>query len=75
MSPHRNTQRLKELMSLHSLTCKDVAVLLDRSEQTVREWRCRNYGNINDNNLELLELKLKLSAREDDAPAKRGAHV
>lgn len=58
MSPHPNTQRLKELMSLHRLSCADVALMLNRSEQTVREWRCRNHGNINNNNLELLELKL-----------------
>jgi transcriptional regulator with XRE-family HTH domain len=58
MSPHSNTQRLKELMSQHELRISDVAKLLGRSPQTVKEWRCQNDNNISNNNLELLSLKL-----------------
>ncbi len=56
--PHPNRERLKELMAQYDLQPKDVALLLTRSTQTVYEWLCVNDNNINDNNLELLELKL-----------------
>jgi transcriptional regulator with XRE-family HTH domain len=59
MSGPTNTQRLRELMTEHSLSPEAVAKLLGRSAQTVREWRCANANNISDNNLELLEFKLK----------------
>lgn len=65
MTTPANTQRLKELMSQHNLTPKDVAELLGRSVQTVWEWRCANNTTISDNNLELLELKL--AARSNHA--------
>lgn len=58
MSSAANTQRLKELMSQYKLSIADVAVLLGRSQQTVKEWRCQNAKNISTNNLQLLELKL-----------------
>lgn len=58
MSSPSNTQRLKDLMSRHSLSCKDVAILLNRSLQSVYEWRCPNARTISDNLLELLEMKL-----------------
>lgn len=58
MPPDPNTQRLKALMSEHNLRIADVAELLDRSVQTVKEWRCQNSRNISKNNLELLESKL-----------------
>lgn len=56
--PNRNTERLKELMAQHHLSAEDVAKLLDRSVQTVNEWRCRNRNNINDGNLALLEARI-----------------
>lgn len=59
MASPSNTQRLKDLMSQHHLSCEQVSSLLGRSLQTVREWRCANSNNISDNNLQLLELKLK----------------
>jgi len=58
MSSPANTQRLKELMTIHDLSISDVAELLERSPQTVKEWRCANDRNISNNNLALLELKL-----------------
>lgn len=58
MASPKNTQRLKDLMAVHSLSCADVAELLKRSVQTVAEWRCANHRIISDNNLELLEFKL-----------------
>lgn len=58
MSSPENTQRLKELMSQHNLSCKDVAEMLNRSVQSVHEWRCQNSRIISDNHLELLRLKL-----------------
>lgn len=58
MHPDPNTQRLKDLMSEYNLRIADVAELLDRSVQTVKEWRCQNSRNISKNNLELLESKL-----------------
>lgn len=64
MSSPANTQRLKELMTLHNLTVADVAELLGRSPQTVKEWRCCNDQNISKNNLELLELKLAKRSAE-----------
>lgn len=60
--PHPNRDRLKTLMAEHGLQPKDVALLLNRSVQTVYEWLCVNDNNINDNNLQLLELKLGQSA-------------
>lgn len=66
MSPNANSQRLKELMSEHNLRIADVAKLLGRSKQTVKEWRCTNGRNINDNNLKLLALEI--AAREVAAP-------
>lgn len=58
MSLPSNTQRLKELMAQHGLSITDVAKILGRSVQTVKEWRCQNAHNISDNNLKLLELTL-----------------
>lgn len=58
MSPSPNTQRLKELMAQHGLSITEVAQILGRSAQTVKEWRCQNAHNISDNNLKLLELTL-----------------
>lgn len=55
-----NTIRLRALMAEHGLSCADVASLLKRSTQTVTEWRCANSRVISQNNLELLELKLRL---------------
>lgn len=60
MSTPPNTKRLKELMSRHNLTCKDVAGMLNRSVSTVMEWRCANSRVISDNHLELLELKISV---------------
>lgn len=58
MASPNNTQRLKDLMDKHRLSPAEVAELLNRSPQTVLEWRCSNHRIISDNNLELLELKL-----------------
>lgn len=64
MSSATNTQRLKELMSLHNLSIDEVADLLSRAPQTVKEWRCQNANNISDNNLQLLELKLAVRSQQ-----------
>lgn len=53
-----NTQRLKELMAKHGLSASDVAAMLNRSVQSVYEWRCVNDRNIPDHLLDLLELRL-----------------
>lgn len=60
MSTPPNTERLKELMHVHRLSCKDVAEILNRSVSTVEEWRCTNSRTISANNLKLLELTLRL---------------
>ncbi|MDX0622852.1 hypothetical protein GOD54_23420 [Sinorhizobium medicae] len=65
MSPHANTQRLKELMSANNLRIADVARILGRSKQTVKEWRCANARTISSNNLKLLEHEI--AAREEVA--------
>lgn len=58
MSTPPNTKLLKELMSQHRLSCKDVAELLDRSVSTVEEWRCASSRTISDSHLALLQLRL-----------------
>ena len=61
MPPSSNTVKLKALMSKHNLRAPDVAKILKRSDQTVREWRCSNANDIPDSLLELLELRLASS--------------
>lgn len=52
--------QLKQLMDEHGLTIEAVAVLLNRSPQTVRIWRCRNVGRqIPEHALELLRARLE----------------
>ena len=58
MTTRNNTQRLKELMSKHDLSAADVARMLNRSVQSVYEWRCINERDIPDQLLELLAMKL-----------------
>lgn len=58
MPPSSNSQRLKDLMSKHNLSAADVANLLNRSVQSVYEWRCINSRDIPEQSLELLEIKL-----------------
>ncbi len=53
---------LKVLMKRHSLSVKDVATLMDVSEQTVKSWRVKNdsvaYRYMPKRTLELMKLKL-----------------
>ena len=50
---------LKDLMRAHNLRCKQVALLLNRSEKSVRNWRCSSGPSIPTTLLELLRLKLQ----------------
>lgn len=55
-----NTKKLHELMQQHKLSAPDVARMLDRTPQTVREWRVKNTARpIPAPMLELLTLKLR----------------
>lgn len=53
------TQQLRQLMRQHNLSVKQVAEMLNRTEQTVRIWLCKteNSKTIPQQLLELLELK------------------
>lgn len=56
---HPRTKELHELMADRSLTCKQVAELLGRSEKTVLIWRTKSDDKvIPDNALQLLKYKL-----------------
>lgn len=59
------TEQLKAIMAEHGLSCRDVATILGRKEQTVLIWRCSTDANkkaIPAHLLELLELKLTTQA-------------
>ena len=56
---HKNTARLRVLMTEHKVTPKEVATLLNRGYQTILKYRCKNGNIMPDSLLELLELKLK----------------
>ncbi len=58
MQDSPNTLRLKTLMSTHGLTVASVGALVNRSPQTVYEWRSRNGADIPDGKLAELELKI-----------------
>ena len=51
-------QHLIRLMGAHRLSCRDVAVMLDRKPNTVRRWRA-GINPITDHTLALLELLLR----------------
>ncbi|MCH8506468.1 MAG: hypothetical protein LAT50_19450 [Ectothiorhodospiraceae bacterium] len=51
-------EHLLRLMNDYRLTCRQVAVMLDRKPHTVRCWRCGHLP-INDHTLALLELLLR----------------
>tara|TARA_Y100001934_G_C12245747_1_gene722625 strand:+ start:893 stop:1099 length:207 start_codon:yes stop_codon:yes gene_type:complete len=56
---------LKALMKRHALSVRDVAALVDVSEQTVKSWRVKNdsvaYRHKPKRTLELMKLKLPKS--------------
>ncbi len=53
------TEQLHQLMAEHGLTPKQVGELLNRSEQTVRIWRCKDdKRQIPEHALELLQAKV-----------------
>lgn len=54
---------LKQLMADYSASIKDVAQILDRSEQTVKNWRSSSSDSIPPKN-ELRLLKFELEARK-----------
>lgn len=55
----KRTKELRRLMKAHKLTATAVAGLLNRSEQTVRIWRCKNADRIiPEHSLELLRMKV-----------------
>lgn len=58
------TKRLIDIMTKHSLSCRDVGAMLGRTEQTVLIWRCRSGKIIPAHQLELLELKLNAQAAQ-----------
>lgn len=54
---------LRQLMTDYSASIKDVAQILDRSEQTVKNWRSSSSDSIPPKN-ELRLLKFELEARK-----------
>lgn len=62
MKYHKNTLRLRSLMSEHGVSTGEVADLLGRKPHTVYQWRGTAARAIPDALLELLELKLSLRA-------------
>lgn len=57
---HERTLLLHKIMTEHGLSCRDVADILDRSEQTVFIWRCKSNAKIIPaHQIELLQLKLE----------------
>lgn len=63
MEYSKNTQRLRDLMAKYDTSAAQVAMLLNRSAQTVRVWRSKNPQDINDTLLELLEFKLAVAPK------------
>ena len=56
---NERTLKLIDIMAKNNLSCRDVATILGRSEQTVIIWRCKHAGRIIPAHLlELLELKI-----------------
>jgi len=62
ISPDR-TKRLRDLMSDYELSCRDVAVMLNRAVPTIYTWRHGTCDSIPASMLELLELKLAARGR------------
>ena len=56
---------LKVLMKRHALSVRDVAALVDVSEQTIKQWRVKEgsivYRHMPERTLELMKLKLPKS--------------
>lgn len=60
---HERTRQLRQLMAAHRLNARDVAQMIDRSETTVRIWRCKHAARvIPAQTLRLLQLEVQAQA-------------
>ncbi|ASD51945.1 transcriptional repressor [Pseudomonas phage PspYZU01] len=67
--PMTRREKLMHLQEVHDLSNTEVGELLDRTEKTVRIWRCVGGADIPTHMLELLEVRL--AKRAEKLAAKR----
>lgn len=61
---NKRTAQLRQLMAQNNLSCRDVAEITGRTENTVRIWRCKHGARvIPEHTLRLLEAELKLATK------------
>lgn len=68
IQPNPRTVRLREIMAEHNLKSPAIGLMLNRSKQTVRLWKCEEKV-IPDHMLQLLEVKIAALPTADQIDA------